>query len=385
MNIFSEIIFCLKKIFLHLERLIPEMKIEITNAAFYIILAEIIFRSRHPLKKGFDAMCTWNDNTCKEGQYAFENYSSFEEWKKAAKPALIERLGLGHWLAMPRNPVVPESLWKHETDLGTIEKIRFETEPGESAFAYICLPKRAEKPYKTFICLQGHSTGMHNSIGVEWKDELIPKVIEGDRDFAIGCLKRGLAAVCLEQRAMGERGTSPERAPSCYEPSTAMLLYNRTMIGARIYDVDRLIDYLYTRSDLDFRTLGIMGNSGGGTTSMFAGALLDRITHVMPSCSFSSFKESIGAMYHCICNFVPGLLLYGESADVVGLAAPKPMVIVNGRFDPIFPLAAADRQFERLRRIYKAAGKEENCVHVVGEGEHRFYADIAWNAMERFL
>lgn len=320
-----------------------------------------------------------------EPRYAFEQYPSFEEWKKAAKPALVKTLGLDHWLALPRRPIVPETLWMRENELGTIEKLRFETEPGETAFAYLCLPKHAEKPYRTFLCLQGHSTGMHNSIAVEWRDEITPKKTEGNRDFAIACMKRGLAAVCLEQRAMGERGTSPERAPSCYEPSTAMLLYNRTMLAARIYDVDRVIDLLSNRPELDLHVLGIMGNSGGGTTAMFAGALLDRITHVMPSCSFSSFHDSIGSMYHCICNFVPGLLLYGESADVVGLAAPKPMVIVNGRFDPIFPIDAANRQFERLRRIYKAAGKEDNCVHVIGDGEHRFYADIAWNAMERFL
>lgn len=329
-------------------------------------------------------MCTPGQNK-EEQQYAFEKFASFSEWKKEAKKALIEKLGLEHWLAMPRKPIVPKSLWKRDTELGSIEKISFEPEPGETAYAYLCLPRKAEKPYKTFICLQGHSTGMHNSIGVEWNDETTPKEIAGDRDFAIGCLKRGLAAVCLEQRAMGERGTAEDRATTCYVPSTAMLLYNRTMLAARIYDADRLLDYLYTRDDIDFSTLGIMGNSGGGTTSMFAGALLDRITHVMPSCSFSSFKDSIGAMHHCICNFIPGLLLYGESADAVGLAAPKPMVIVNGRFDPIFPLSAANEQFERLRRIYKAAGKENNCVHAVGEGDHRFYADIAWSAMEKFL
>ena len=78
-----------------------------------------------------------------EPRYAFEQYPSFEEWKKAAKPALVKTLGLDHWLALPRRPIVPETLWKRENELGTIEKLRFETEPGETAFAYLCLPKHA--------------------------------------------------------------------------------------------------------------------------------------------------------------------------------------------------------------------------------------------------
>ncbi|NCC56874.1 MAG: hypothetical protein EOM17_04520, partial [Synergistales bacterium] len=128
---------------------------------------------------------------------------------------------------------------------------------------------------------------------------------------------------------------------------------------------------LYTRGDIDRGHLGIMGNSGGGTTSMFAGAVLDRITHVIASCSFSSFRGSIGAMSHCVCNYVPHLLEFGESADVVGLAAPKPVVIVNGRLDPIFPLAEANRQFARLEAIYRAAGTPGNCLspEVVAAGE----------------
>ena len=65
-------------------------------------------------------MNAWMENKLEEGRYAFENYSSFEAWKKEAEPALIDRLGLGHWLAMPRPPIVPETLWKRETALGTI-------------------------------------------------------------------------------------------------------------------------------------------------------------------------------------------------------------------------------------------------------------------------
>lgn len=318
-------------------------------------------------------------------KYAFERYASFDAWRAAARPALAALLGLDRLDRLPRAPIVPKKLWTREFPLGTIEKIAFAPEPGVRTFAYLCLPNVQSPPYRTFICLQGHSTGMHNSIGVDFRDEFTPIPIEGDRDFAVGCLRRGIAAVCLEQRYMGENSTLPTREPDCYVPSCANLTVGRTTLGERVYDVDRLIDYLSARGEFDLARLGVTGNSGGGTTSMFAGALLDRITCVMPSCAFSSFEASICAMSHCVCNFVPGLLDYGESADVIGLAAPKPLVVVNGLNDEIFPIGAAREEFARVQAIYRAAGAPTRCAHVIGPDGHRYYEDAAWEAMSNYL
>ena len=314
----------------------------------------------------------------------FNSTENFAVWQKESRRELIDLLGITDLLNGERCPLNPRSLWKHENELGTIEKIAFDSEPGVENLVYLCIPHNVKPPYRAFICLQGHSTGMHTSIAVDWHDEISPLKIEGDRDFAIGCMKRGIPAVCLEQRYMGEHSTDPEHKCACYEPAMRALMRGSTTLGERVFDVDRTIDWMASRGDFDMTQIGIMGNSGGGTTSMFAGAVLPRLTHIMPSCSFSSFADSICAMFHCSCNYIPHLLEYGESADVVGLTAPRPLVIVNGIHDPIFPLSAANVQFERLRAIYAAAGAPENCVHVLGDGEHRFYAEPAWNAMLKF-
>ncbi len=294
---------------------------------------------------------------------------------------LVDLLGVRDLLLGPRVPLAPETLWKREIPEGTIEKVRIQLEPGVTTCLYLCLPAGATAPQRPFLCLQGHSTGMHTSIAVEWSDETTPKPIAGDRDFAIGCLRRGIAAVCLEQRYMGENSTLDGRAPDCKHYAAIALLSGRTAIGERVFDVDRAIDYLATHPEFDLSQVGVMGNSGGGTTAMFAGPVLPRLTHVMPSCSFSSFHDSIGTIYHCICNYIPRLYDLGESADVLGLIAPRPLVIVNGREDGIFPLSAANKQFARLEAIYATAGAPGNVRHVVGPEGHRFYADLAWAEM----
>ena len=206
-----------------------------------------------------------------------------------------------------------------------------------------------------------------------------------DDDFAIGCMKRGFAAICLEQRAMGYNSPEENHRHFCLFPAMRALLIGETLLARRITDVDRVIDYIYSRDDFDRRYIGVMGNSGGGTVSLFSGALLPRLTHVMPSCCFSSFEASIYSLRHCPCNYVPDMMLWGESSDVAGLIAPKPLVLVNGAQDMIFPLAAANEQFELVKNIYAAAGAPEKCIHVVGSEGHRFYADAAWPEMMKFF
>jgi hypothetical protein len=82
-------------------------------------------------------------------------------------------------------------------------------------------------------------------------------------------------------------------------------------------------------------------------------------------------------------NYVPQLLNYAEMPDVMGLFAPKPVVLVAGKEDVIFPIKGVRKAYKHLKRIYGAAGAEDKCQLVVGPEGHRFYADLAWPKMLR--
>ena len=304
-----------------------------------------------------------------------------KEWQNTFRPKLKELLGDMPGKKCPLNVC---SLWKRKHGLGSIEKIVFTSEPFCDVPAYICLPKDVAPPYTVFICLQGHSTGMHNSIGVDFETNAKTIQVAGDRDFGLTCMKNGIAALCIEQRSFGERREKVQRMVSghmCHDAACHALQLGRTLIGERIWDVERGLDYLSERSDIDMSRIGIMGNSGGGTISMYASAVLDRIAYAMPSCSFCSFRDSIMNIYHCIDNYIPGLMKYADAADIMGLHAPKPVVIVAGKDDDIFPLDGVKKAFSDLRKIYRAAGAENNCHLIIGNGGHRFYADDAWPVM----
>lgn len=302
-------------------------------------------------------------------------------WQRRLRRKLRQLVGLE---GFEPAALKPRSLWRRQHEHGSIEKVVFTAEAGADVPAFVCLPRGACPPYTFFICLQGHSTGMHNSIGFDRDNNSRPIAVAGDRDFAIGCMKRGIAALCIEQRSFGERREQSQKVLSphgCHDAVMHSLMLGRTLLAERVFDVDRSIDYLASRGDADMKRIGVMGNSGGGTVSLFAAALLDRVAMAMPSCYFCTFADSIMSIYHCSDNYVPGLLRYAEMADVMGLLAPRPVVLVAGREDDIFPIAATKKAFAALKSIYKSAGAADRCQLVVGPGGHRFYADLAWPKM----
>lgn len=304
-----------------------------------------------------------------------------QEWQSRLRPKV--RLALGD-TPVERPPLNVRQIWACQGPLGTIEKIAFTAEPYSDVLAYVCLPVGVTPPYTFMICVQGHTTGMHNSIAVQREDETQPMAVEMDRDFALGCLRRGLAALCIEQRSFGLRREQRQEQVSphgCHDAAMQALMLGRTLVGERVFDVDRGIDYLASRGDVDMSRIGIMGNSGGGTATLFSAALLPRIAFAMPSCYFCTFRDSVMSIYHCADNYFPGLYKYAEMADVMGLFAPKPLVIVAGIQDDIFPIEGTREAFESLQRIYAACGAEDRCHLVEGAGGHRFYADDAWPVM----
>ena len=190
----------------------------------------------------------------------------------------------------------------------------------------------------------------------------------------------------IEQRNFGECG-GDEKGARCLGSSMTALLTGRTTIGERVWDVLRLIDVLETEfaDKIDTQTICCMGNSGGGTATAYVAALDDRIVLAMPSCAMCTFKDSIGAMHHCSCNYVPKIAECFDMNDLMAMAYPKYFVQVSGIQDEIFPLFGAKEVFEKGKQVYEEHGEGDRCTLVQGDGGHRFYADGAWPVVHQYL
>jgi len=286
---------------------------------------------------------------------------------------------------VPLNPVVEETI-EHETF--TEYRIAFDVEQEVRAICLLCIPKKHKGKVPLVICLQGHGTGMHVSLHRTRYPGDHPH--DGERDVACQALERGYAALCLDQRGMGERRTEKSGygevdngSPRCRTTAMSALLIGRTMLGERCWDVSRAIDLALTYPEIDGEKIACTGNSGGGTTTFYAAIFDQRITVAMPSCSVCTFKDSIGAMLHCECNYVPNLARYLDMGDMAAAIAPRGLVVINGVEDPIFPKNGVDETCEIIRSVYNAAGVPDRFAHQEGQGSHRYYKIPAWEGFTK--
>ncbi|MBQ7638592.1 MAG: hypothetical protein IJS90_06810 [Clostridia bacterium] len=299
----------------------------------------------------------------------------FFEWQKEARKTLCRLLGMDKFETCELNF---KTEYEREKDGYTETRFTFDTEPGYTSLCVMLKPKAASKGF--MICLQGHSTGMHNSLGIKLDEPDARDPRDGDRDFAIQAVKRGYTAMALEQRCFGERGGTPR--PDCQHSSLMAIMRGRTTIGERVWDVLRLTELIDDRFNPEKLPIYVMGNSGGGTASLYCAAVIERISGAVPSCAVCTWKESIAYVKHCTCNYIPGIANYFDMGDIAGLIAPRVYVQVNGRDDDIFLLSGAKECFDIAKGLYAAAGAKEKCAFVIGEGGHRFYAEPAWKIFE---
>lgn len=315
---------------------------------------------------------------------AFDPNVDFAAWRSALRDRFIELTGLD---AIAENACAPaleiESVETYEGYTQT--RFTFASEEGTRVPCYLLVPDTAQGSYPVAITMQGHSTGFHNSVG-------IIKYPERDTDyqprgcFGIQAVRRGYAALCIEQRGMGERCPTERsrRAKTCQYTAYTALLLGRTILGERIWDISRAIDVLRDHFPVcNTEQVLITGNSGGGTASFYAACYDERIKLSVPSCAFCPYEESILDIFHCCCNYIPHAYKYFEMQDLAALIAPRRLVVVAGEEDHIFPIVGVRRGFETVRAIYAAAGADALCRLELTPRGHWWCEDIVWSAIDR--
>lgn len=325
-------------------------------------------------------------------RFGFRGRSAAElqVWQRTFRPRLREALGLN--VMAEREPAQPEPvrLGREVLDDHIREEWTIATEPGFRLPFYLLRPLEAEGPHPLVLAVHGHNKGAKATYaGIAADEQERKSIAEGERDIALQAVREGFVAIAPDMRGFGglrrREDIEQDRNCSCQELHKHALLFGRTLIGERVWDVGKLIDYAAGRRDIDTGRSMITGNSGGGTVSLFAAACDVRISVCVPGSYFCTFEDSIGSRPHCPCNFVPGLLRMAEMYDVAGLIADRPFLAVNGRQDEIFPIEATRRAYQALRGIYEVAGAADRCRLFEGHQGHRYYKEPVWAFAHEFL
>lgn len=327
-----------------------------------------------------------------EMKYAFTGTTpkEFDIWQREFRNKLKEKLGISK-LEKQLSSFKIKAQKVDSEDIGFAIRERWVlwTEPTVPLPFILLLPKDVSGKVPLMITPHGHGKNTESYAGVYHSEQERIDGEVGERNVAIQAVQNGFIAIAPTARGFGMTRTSEDKVKdvtsSCRIQLLHDLLVGRTPIGDRVWDISKLIDWALSELPVDESTIIVSGNSGGGTTTLFAGACDTRISISIPSSYFCTFTGSIGTIHHCDCNYIPGILEYGEMSDIAGLTAPRFFCALNGKDDNIFPLAEAQKAFVNLKKIYTAAGVPNNCELYVGNAGHRYYKEGAWNFINKHI
>jgi poly(3-hydroxybutyrate) depolymerase len=316
--------------------------------------------------------------------------AEFTIWQDRFRSRLREVLGLNRTQGDLKD-FHPIAHQVDEEDTGEFIRQRWvlQVEPTVPLPFILLKPKEIPGPPPLVLTPHGHMKNTELYAGIATSEAEEQFMLEGDRDIAVQAVREGYLVIAPTTRGFGktrtEQGKAEDQQNSCRDLLVHDLLVGRTPLGDRVWDISRLLDWALENLPVDSDRIGITGNSTGGTISLFAAALDERITLSAPGSYFCTFAGSIGSIHHCECNYVPGLLTLGEMPDVAGLIAPRPFIAINGQEDPIFPIEEVYKAFDHLKNIYTVAEAPEHVALFVGQGGHRYYKAGALPFIRRYF
>lgn len=320
-------------------------------------------------------------NEKKPYEFNAKNMEEWQEWRTKLRKKLINLLG-GFPDKSEFNLRVIE---RREFDEYFREKIIFNSSKEIEVYGYLLIPKNTEFPNSLVIAIPGHGYGMKDAVGINPDGSEKESSNGYMKDFGLILVKNGFMTFVIEQLGFGERREERDikeglDKSSCRYYSFWALMLGKTLIGLRVWDLIRTVDLFIEEYGIKENSIGVYGISGGGTTALFASALDDRIKATIISGYLSTFKDSILAIPHCECNYIPKILNYAEMYNIASLIAPRNLFIEHGKHDHIFPIEATIYAFEKVKRVYEFLGVPENIDFEFFEGGHEIWAkkSISW-------
>ena len=258
----------------------------------------------------------------------------------------------------PPPPLEPVTHGTLDRDGYRVEKVTFQTLPRVRMTANLYLPKSPGR-HPAILAVHGH-----------WRGAKQDPVVQAR---CIGAAKIGFAVLAVDALGAGERAIGKALGEYHGEMTGATLFpTGQTLAGLQVYENTRALAYMATRSEVDATRVGVTGASGGGNQTMYAAAMIDGLKVAVPVCSVGNYRTYLG-MACCMCEVVPGALTFAEEWGVLGLAAPKPLMIVNATRDAVqFSVPEAQKSVAGLGTLYGLFGHTDDLRHAVFESGHDY-------------
>jgi len=316
----------------------------------------------------------------------------FAAWHKLALPKLIELMG-----RMP-TPAPLDAEVAYSIEDGDIirERVVFNAEKNMAIPCHVLYPKNIKKDRSTpaILCAHGHGNGN----GRFGKDALVGSrgsaarcrdIDEQNYDYAYQMAKQGFFTIAPDLRGFGERSEGDQIyqfSDECNVNYVRGSMLGYMTLGLNVFDMRRCIDYLETREEVNPDCIGMMGLSGGGTMTTFTAAVEPRIK-AANICGYINPFRAFGYEWFNFCGMqvLPYLYQYFDTDDIAGLICPRPLLLDMGIFDECFFIQDMMEGYERVKKIYQAAGVPELLWADIHPDGHSYGGNKAPEFFRTFL
>ncbi len=332
----------------------------------YLIILFAIVTLHSAAQKQFSVL-DWKAESTLNSYLVQQMHVQYDARRKQLATAFLSSRNMQAYAAACRNKIInllgeqPLKTALHPAVTGTIEeddykieKILFESFPSHHVTANLYLPK-TKKPSPAVLLFCGH--------------EDAAKATESYQQTAILFAKNGFVVFVVDPVSQAERYqlTDASGKPLTRGGTTEHTLLNEAsnLFGGstaadELWDNVRALDYLVTRTEVDTARIGCLGNSGGAMQAIYFAGFDSRIKVIAP-CSYLATRERTleltGPADGCAQMPNEGKEQM-ELADYLIAAAPKPLLILAGRYDFI-DYRGTEEAYHELKKVYTVLGQPE--------------------------
>jgi dienelactone hydrolase len=192
---------------------------------------------------------------------------------------------------------------------------------------------------------------------------------------------RGYAVLAVDALGWGDRGGLT------YEGQQALAgnLFNlgSSLSGLMAREDVRAAAMLATLPEVDERRIAAVGFSLGGYRAWQVAALSTTIAATVAVCWMTGLREMMVAGNNTLRGqsafymLHPGLYRFLDIPDVASIAAPRPMMLLNGEVDPLFTVAGVEAAYAKMRAVWTSQRAGERLSTTIWPGlGHVFAAEM---------
>ena len=244
-----------------------------------------------------------------------------------------------------------------------IRKLRYEVVPGFRVPAVLCEPAQSPKPMPAVLNLVGH--------------ERDGKAVAHAQHRCVALAKLGMIALTPEWPGFGEL-MHPDNA---HDFGAHLDLVGANALGFHYLAMQRALESLVQRPNVDRARLGVTGLSGGGWQSVVLGALDERVAAVVEVAGIGSLDTTISHPSETdeIEENASDLARTIDYPHLVALRAPRPTLLIHNANDECCFRAALVKPavHDAIKPFFALFGRAQNLAwhENVEPGTHNYERD----------